>query len=145
MTLPSFELRAGSDLSLDALLSLYDSVGWAAYTRDPAGLQTALRNSTYVVAAWREGQLIGLARALSDDVAIVYIQDILVRPEAQRSGVGRALLAHLLERFGHVRSAVLLTDDDEAQLRFYASLGFMNTRDLVKIPLNAFVRMPGLE
>ena len=145
MTLPSFELRAGSDLPIDALLSLYDSVGWAAYTRDPARLPTALRNSTYVVAAWREGQLIGLARALSDDVSIVYIQDILVRPEAQRGGVGRALLAHLLERFAHVRSAVLLTDDDEAQLRFYASLGFKNTRDLVKIPLNAFVRMPGLE
>jgi ribosomal protein S18 acetylase RimI-like enzyme len=98
-----------------------------------------------VVTAWRDGQLIGLARALSDDVSIVYIQDILVRPEAQRGGVGRALLANILERFAHVRSAVLLTDDDEAQLRFYASLGFKNTRDLVKTPLNAFVRMANVE
>ena len=113
MTLPSFELRINPDLPLDALLALYDSVGWAAYTRDPAGLQTALRNSTYVVAAWRDGQLMGLARALSDDISIVYIQDILVRPEIQRGGVGRALLAHLLERFAHVRSVVLLTDSDE--------------------------------
>lgn len=145
MTQPSFELRTDPDLPLDDLLSLYDSVGWAAYTRDPTGLQTALRNATYVVTAWREGQLIGLARALSDDISIVYIQDILVRPEFQRGGVGRALLTHLLERFAHVRSAVLLTDDDEKQLRFYASLGFKNTRDLVKVPLNAFVRMPGLE
>lgn len=145
MALPPFELRVNSDLPLDALLSLYDSVGWGAYTRDPTGLQTALRNSTCVVTAWREGQLIGLARALSDDVSIAYIQDILVCPEFQRGGVGRALLTHLLERFAHVRSTVLLTDDDEKQLRFYASLGFKNTRDLVKVPLNAFVRMPGLE
>lgn len=145
MTAPDIDLRANPDLPLDALLALYDSVGWAAYTRDPAGLQTALQNSTYVVTAWREGQLIGLARALSDDVSIVYIQDILVRPEFQRGGVGRALLAHLLERFAHVRSAVLLTDDDEAQLGFYVSLGFKNTRELVKDPLNAFVRMSGLE
>ena len=145
MTQPSFELRVNSDLPLDDLLSLYDSVGWAAYTRDPAGLQTALRNATYVVTAWHEGQLIGLARALSDDISIVYIQDILVRPEFQRGGVGRALLTHLLERFAHVRSTVLLTDADEKQLRFYASLGFKNTRDLVKMSLNAFVRMPGLE
>jgi len=145
MPLPSLDLRNESNLLLDDLLSLYDSVGWAAYTRDPAGLQTALRNSTYVVAAWRDGQLIGLARVLSDDISIVYIQDILVRPEFQRGGVGRALLAHLLERFAHVRSVVLLTDSDEKQLRFYASLGFKNTRDLVKVPLNAFVRMPGLE
>lgn len=145
MTLPPFDLCDGSDLPLDALLSLYDSVSWAAYTRDPAALQTALRNSTCVVTAWSKGQLIGLARALSDDVSIVYIQDILVRPEFQRGGVGRALLTALLERFAHVRSAVLLTDDDDKQLRFYASLGFINTRDLVKTPLNAFVRISGLE
>lgn len=145
MTPPPFELRINSDLPLDDLLSLYDSVGWATYTRDPAGLQTALKNSTCVVTAWREGQLIGLARALSDDVSIAYIQDILVRPKFQRGGVGRALLARLLERFAHVRSTVLLTDDDEAQLRFYASLGFKNTRELTRVPLNAFVRMPGLE
>lgn len=139
------ELHTGSNLPLEALLPLYESVGWTAYTRDPAGLQTAIENSTFVVTAWRDGQLIGLARALSDDVSIVYIQDILVRPEAQRGGVGRALLANILERFAHVRSAVLLTDDDEAQLRFYASLGFKNTRDLVKTPLNAFVRMANVE
>ena len=98
-----------------------------------------------MVTAWHEGQLVGLARALSDDVSIVYIQDILVRPEFQRGGVGRALLTRLLERFAHVRSAVLLTDADEKQLRFYASLGFKNTRDLVKTPLNAFVRIANVE
>lgn len=145
MTSGLIELRTGDDLPLDTLLALYDSVGWAAYTRDPAGLQTALCNSSYVVTAWQEGQLVGLARALSDDVSIVYIQDILVRPEFQRGGVGRALLTRLLERFAHVRSAVLLTDADEKQLRFYASLGFKNTRDLVKTPLNAFVRIANLE
>ena len=145
MTSGSMELRTGNNLPLDDLLSLYDSVGWVAYTRDPAGLQTAVRNSTFVVSAWREGQLNGLARALSDDVSIVYIQDILVRPEFQRGGVGRALLTHLLKRFAHVRSAVLLTDNDEKQLRFYASLGFKNTRELVKVPLNAFVRMANVE
>lgn len=55
------------------------------------------------------------------------------------------MLLHILERFAHARNIVLLTDDDEAQLRFYASLGFKNSRELVKVPLNAFVRMPGLE
>ena len=66
MTQPSFELRTDPYLPLDDLLSLYDSVGWAAYTRDPAGLQTALRNATYVVTAWREGQLIGEERQAED-------------------------------------------------------------------------------
>ncbi len=145
MTNLPVEFRSGAGLPLEALVALYDSVGWAAYTRDPAGLQTALRNSTFVVTAWRGDQLIGLARALSDDVAIACIQDILVRPDSQHAGVGRRLLQACLDRFAHVRALVLLTDDDEKQLRFYAALGFKNTRDLVRQPLNAFVRMPGLE
>ena len=49
-----------------------------------------------------------------------YLQDILVRPEHQRTGVGRQLLAVCLERYSHVRQKVLLTDD-EAQERFYES------------------------
>ncbi|TLM81532.1 MAG: GNAT family N-acetyltransferase [Actinobacteria bacterium] len=145
MTNLPVEIRSGAGLPLEAVVALYDSVGWAAYTRDPAGLQTALRNSTFVVTAWRDSQLIGLARAFSDDVAIAYLQDILVQPEFQRGGVGRRLVQACLERFAHVRALVLLTDDSTAQLRFYAALGFKNTRDLVRQPLNAFVRMPGLE
>jgi len=33
----------------------------------------------------------------------------------------------------------------EALMSLYASLGFKNTRDLVKTPLNAFVRMANIE
>ncbi len=145
MTNLPVDFRYGAGLPLEAVVALYDSVGWAAYTRDPVGLQTALRNSTFIVSAWRGDQLIGLARALSDDVSIAYLQDILVRPEAQRGGVGRRLVQACLDRFAHVRTLVLLTDNSPAQLRFYAALGFKNTRDLVRQPLNAFVRMPGLE
>jgi ribosomal protein S18 acetylase RimI-like enzyme len=106
-------------------------------------LQDAVRNSTYVVTAWSGDTLVGLARCLSDDVSICYLQDILIRPEYQRLGVGRRLLADCLERFAHVRMQVLMTDDEERQKRFYESMGYRNTRDLKSITLNAFVRMPG--
>ena len=39
MTVQDFELRTGFNLPLDALLSLFNPVGWAAYTRNPAGLE----------------------------------------------------------------------------------------------------------
>jgi len=129
----------------ESLRGLYDSVGWSAYTEDIDGLLAAIQGSSYRVVSQDDDTLIGLARALSDDASVVYIQDILVRPTHQGQGVGRALLEAVLRRYAHVRQKVLLTDDRPGQLSFYASLGFKNTRELVKTPLNAFVMIEGTE
>ena len=126
-------------VDVHALVDLYDSVGWSTYTRDAVGLTAAIDGSDFVVVAEDAGILIGLARAVSDDASIAYIQDILVRPSHQKQGVGTALVGAVLERYQHVRQKVLLTDDRLDQCAFYTALGFKNTRDLVKTPLNAFV------
>lgn len=141
----SIQLIATSSPPLPQLLALYNAVGWTAYARDEAGLEKAIRNSTYVVSAWDGEQLVGLARCLSDDVSICYLQDILVHPDHQRRGIGRRLMENCLERFDHVRTKVLLTDDEERQHAFYKSFGYKNTRELEKIPLNAFVQMKGVD
>ena len=134
------ELRGGDDIPADDLLSLYGSLGWVAYTRAPDALVKAIHGSTYVVSAWAGDELIGLARGLSDDVSVFLLQDILVRPEWQRKGIGTALLTDCLKRFAHVRAALLLTDDEAYQRAFYESFGFANVGDLHELALNAFVR-----
>ncbi len=101
------------------LLSLYASVSWTSYTQDPGKLEKAVRQSSFVVCARSAGgELLSLARAVSDDVSSCYVQDILVRPAAQRSGVGRALMTALLEHYKHVMQQVLITDDGAAQQAF---------------------------
>lgn len=137
-------ITAGDSLDQEELRELYTSVGWTAYTRDPAALQKAINNSTFVATARAHGELVGLARVLSDDVAIAYLQDILVRPDFQHRGVGTALLERCLRRFGHVRQKVLLTDDQGSQHAFYRSLGFADVGDLDEVELHAFVRISGL-
>lgn len=132
------ELRVGGEIPAGALAALYEAVGWAAYVRDPDALARAVSNSTYVVTAWEDDRLVGLARGLSDEVAIFYLQDILVRPDWQGQGVGRALLAQCLDRFSHVRQIMLLTDDEPRQRAFYEAMGLTNAREL---GLNAFVRI----
>ena len=141
----TFTVTAGPLPTLPELVALYDSVRWSAYTREPERLQEALENSGFLWTARSEdGELIGLIRGLTDRVSILYVQDILVRPDWQRSGVGRALMEQMLAEYGHIRQMVLLTDDEPKQLAFYASLGFQNTRELVKTQVNAFYRhVPG--
>ncbi len=143
----NIEIKIGSAIPQKQLLALYNAVGWSAYTNEcnKDKLKTAVQNSTYVASAWYNEELIGLARVMSDDVSIFYLQDILVEPNYQRKGVGRMLLNNCLERFEHVRTKVLLTDDNKQQLDFYTSLGFENTRHLKNIILNTFVQMNGIE
>lgn len=141
-TLP-IKLKIGCEIPLDQLLELYNAVGWHAYTKGQAreNLPKAIRHSTYVVSAWIGDRLVGLARGLSDEVSIFYLQDILVHPDFQRRGIGRKLLINCLQRFQHVRMKVLLTDDREEQLKFYESLGYLNTKKMSNGILTTFIKL----
>ena len=137
--MPEYTISAGRGVSDAEALALYKSVGWSAYTRDPELLVRAIRNSTFVVTARNpDGELVGLARAVSDDATICYLQDILVDPAFRGSGVGRALLEAVQSRFGHVRQTVLLTDNEPGQRAFYQALGFTEGGDFCPQPLRVF-------
>ncbi len=89
-----------------------------------------------------DGQLIGLARAVSDNATICYIQDILVDPAHQRSGLGRQMVETILGQYGDVRQKVLITDDEPGQRAFYESLGFSLAGEMDP-PIRAFVKFDG--
>ncbi|MCM3660460.1 GNAT family N-acetyltransferase [Georgenia satyanarayanai] len=136
-------VEASPALSMDEVEALYREVGWTTYADDVVTLEAALAGSSHVVAARRDGRLIGLARVISDGATICYLQDVLVHPDAQRAGVGRALVLAALEPYGSVRQKVLLTDDEPGQRAFYESLGYEETRDHGAGSLRAFVRFDG--
>jgi GNAT superfamily N-acetyltransferase len=141
--MPPVEIRAvthSADVGVEEALQLYVALGWTAYTRDPALVAAGLTGASFVAVAREDGRLIGLLRAVSDDASIAYVQDVLVHPDAQRRGVGAALMAAAVERYRHVRQHVLLTDDEPGQRAFYESLGYRETRDLGEGTLRAFVR-----
>lgn len=128
------------------LVTLYASVGWTNYTEHPAALEQALRSSSFMVCARSDsGELLGLARTVSDDVSICYVQDILVQTGAHLRDVGRALMQAVPSRHTHVMQQVLMTFDGEAQQAFYRSLSFRNTHDLKNLPTNCYYRAPGRE
>ena len=144
----AYQIEAVTTVNVEALTSLYNSVGWTAYTKDITKLQRAIQGSSFVVTVTVQENdtnvLIGLARAISDDASIAYIQDILVHPDHQGHGLGKRLVQSILHRYRHVRQKILLTDDRPEQLSFYQSLGFSNTRNLRNTPLNAFVMIDGV-
>ncbi|MFJ6479053.1 MULTISPECIES: GNAT family N-acetyltransferase [unclassified Streptomyces] len=120
------------DFDADEMLILYGSVGWEGYTSDVGRLCRGLANSHLVVTA-RDGSgtLLGLARTISDDEHVCYVQDVVVNPASHRQGVGRALVEHLKRRYSHCRFFLLSTDHEsspegERNHAFYRSLGFLS-------------------
>jgi GNAT superfamily N-acetyltransferase len=120
---------AESAVTRDEATALYAAVGWTAYTRDPDRLLRALAGSHVVLTARDEGRLVGLARTLSDGASICYVQDLLVHPDAQRRGVGRALMTQVFRRHAECRRFVLVTDADGPH-DFYRAIGFAPAGDL---------------
>lgn len=132
------EIRAYTEYNEAEILGLYASAGWTAYTDDPAALRNGFANSLLTLAAYEEAALAGLIRVVGDGHTIVFVQDILVRPQFQRRGIGSALLQAVLNRYAGVRQIELLTDDTPENAAFYRSMGF---RELTELGCRGFMKI----
>ena len=117
-------IREYSDIREEELERLYGAVGWTAYTRDMPLLLRGYENSLLALAAYEEGELMGIARAVGDGETVVFVQDLLVYPRWQRRGVGTALLRAVIERYPGVRQIQLTADFGGRTEAFYRSAGF---------------------
>ena len=123
--------------STEELVELYDAVGWSTYTRAPERLVPMLDGSRYLYVAREstvEGieRLIGLVRAVGDGQTIAYVQDLLVHPQAQRHGIGSALLGRILADFDRdgIRQRFITTDIvDTPVIELYQRFGFTPVQD----------------
>lgn len=124
------EYKNLSSFKENDILSLYENVGWLAYTRDIKKLIRSINKSLFVFSAWDRDKLVGLIRVVGDGESIIYVQDILILREYQRQGIGKRLLKEVLEKYKDVRQKVVLTDDVEKTRSFYEDNGFSLVEDL---------------
>ena len=111
--------------ALADLLALYSSVGWTNYTNNPAMLEEAVKASLWQLAVYDEKELVAYIRLVGDGHSVIFVQDLLVRPDHQRQGIGKKLLEEVLRTFPNVYQRLLATERSEKNLAFYHSLGFV--------------------
>ncbi|GAB5098694.1 GNAT family N-acetyltransferase [Caballeronia sp. HLA56] len=68
------------------------------------------------------GNLIGMARALTDDPSVTFIAEVCVHPSQQRCGVGKRLLQEIAGRASHT---TLYADALPTGLKLCASVGIV--------------------
>lgn len=74
---------------------LRDAVGWG--TGDRAAYEKGLENSLYGVCAVVGDEIVGTARVVGDGSICFYVQDVIVKPEHQQSGIGQALMERVTD------------------------------------------------
>ena len=56
------EIKEYTKFKADEILQLYTQVGWTAYTEDMPALERGYKNSLLVLAAYENGELLGIVR-----------------------------------------------------------------------------------
>ena len=80
-------------LDIDTYMELRASVGFHELTRQQA--EKGLKNSLYILVAFKDGKAAGMGRIVGDGAIICYVQDLIIRPEYQREGIGGMILEKL--------------------------------------------------
>ena len=87
--------------SPDAFKNLYNTTGWASVEREASYYEAALAGSWAQCAAYIGDRLVGFGRVISDGVLHAFITEMIIAPDLQQQGIGRAVLdalvAHCLD------------------------------------------------
>jgi ribosomal protein S18 acetylase RimI-like enzyme len=118
-----------------------DDVDWeelsALYKIAPLGdkpaanLKIVFGNSRFRCFVRDEGRIVGVGRALADGVDTSYVCDVAVLPEYQGTGLGKQIVAKLVERSrGHKKIILYAVPGKEP---FYRKFGFARMKTAMAI------------
>lgn len=118
-----------------------DNVDWqelsALYQAAPLGqktphdLQLAFSHSMYKCFVREQGRLVGVGRVLADGVYVAYVADIAVLPSHQGTGLGKEIVARLVDLAKHHRKIILYAVPGKEP--FYRKFGFRRMRTAMAI------------
>lgn len=122
------------DIDLYELEELCDAVGWSR--RPMRKVKKAMEHSFLVTSMWQQRgntrRLIGFARATSDHAFNATIWDVVVHPEFQGKGMGKALMRFTIKKLrGEDISNITLFADPHV-VNFYRRMGFMPDPEGIK-------------
>ncbi len=126
------------DLPCEPLHNLFHAVGWSngQITQDMLEkFNLPFINSTIVISAWTDDNLVGCVRVLSDRIFRSIIYDLAVLPEYQNQGIGKELVRRCMECFPDSEWLVVT----ETAAGFYEKMGFKLNKDIfLSIPCKWF-------
>ena len=116
--------REISSAFLGEIKEIYSQAGWTAYLNDSEKLKRAFDRSLFLLGAFDGPVLAGFVRCIGDGEHVLLVQDLIVREEYRRQGIGHALFRTVWDKWCSVRMFQANTDaSDPTANRFYRSFG----------------------
>ncbi|WP_458405332.1 GNAT family N-acetyltransferase [Methanobrevibacter sp.] len=102
------------------------SVEWSS-GQYPEKLVIAMKNFDTVFSAWHEDELVGLICVMDDGIMNAYIHYVLVKPQYQLKGIGKALLERVKNHYHDYLKIAVITMQSKS--KFYEYSGFEKAED----------------
>jgi predicted N-acetyltransferase YhbS len=119
------QIRAIQSSEIEAARRLLAANGWSKRVADAAPFQLLVSRSQRALVAVDNGEVIGFARALCDEIANGYLAMLVVAPSHRRRGIGQALVKAVM---GEDRGITwVLRAGREGAAPFYEKLGFVRS------------------
>ncbi len=122
------------DIDLYELEELCDAVGWSR--RPLRKVKKAIQHSFLVVSMWEvrgtQRRLVGFSRATSDHAFNATIWDVVVHPDFQGKGLGKALMKQMIKKLRSEDISNITLFADPHVVDFYRSMGFMSDPEGIK-------------
>ncbi len=122
------------DIDLYELEELCNAVGWSR--RPLRKVKKAIQYSFLVVSMWQmrgnQRRLIGFARATSDHAFNATLWDVVVHPDFQSKGLGKALMKFIIKKLRSDDISNITLFADPQVVDFYRNLGFVPDPEGIK-------------
>jgi ribosomal protein S18 acetylase RimI-like enzyme len=122
------QYKVNSAITTDQFIELLrkSTLGERRPIDDRECMEGMLKNSNLMITAWRDEELIGIARAMTDFHYACYLSDLAVDTEYQNKGVGKKLQIITQEQLGPKCKLILIAAPSANS--YYEHLGFTNNQ-----------------
>ena len=121
----SINYQVNPTISVQDLISILkkSTLGLRRPLADLEAMESMLAHANYYIGAYENGQLVGLARAMTDFVYTTYLADLAVNEKYQHQGIGKELIKILKINIPRAKLILLAAPAAEA---YYPKIGMQN-------------------
>jgi aralkylamine N-acetyltransferase len=118
-------VRLVKDWPVREIIELYVAGGWWDGSSQSSVKEIISGSCVFAVAVDEEnGKAIGMGRVLSDGISDAYIQDVIVLPEYRKKGVGKKIIAELVDECLKKNITWISLVAEPGTESFYMDMGF---------------------
>ena len=110
------------NFDVEKIIEVFESSGIIRPTKEKERIRSMFENANLIYFAYDSGELIGLARCVTDFSYCCYLSDLAVKKEYQKQGVGKKLIEKVREHIGEKASLILLAAN--SAMNYYPKIDF---------------------